>query len=918
MEDQLLGMAEAAPRMTCCGWRLSEVQHWLDGLDQFALYELGFGGKVHGRDFYNAKIKHARGGESWEHFVLDHPDRMSACEEAARKLQEKFGGLYVGMRDSVRSIMCERDGGSALHNGMCPACNALNFNQTFMERIQQRLASDGDGPSNETRNNSVMTSAELRAKLDQRAADVKREHRNAHRRSLTTEARLSAAEERGTLAASEAKQLLRECMRLAEGASAAERAAADAKVALAIESQQRAVEQEAAASKLASTEASLRSLALSHALVEETLEDERCARAHAECEATAAQEGGKRKAAALEQSWCKAARLAAIEAAAVHEREISALHTVHAKSSAALRHEHQVALEAMQRQSAAEAVRLEVQLDAMHTNATADAAQLLAVEAQLRDCERQVAELQIAQQDEVKRMEAVRHSAVAAAERTHNARRTAECAVEDAEYAALPALVRNLMTAHKLGNLDKHSECVDILTDLSMCLVNGSSRGRSLSHASKVFYGLLLNNASPWAHKFVSGVFFGPDIRTSQRARAAFDSGLVGLELTEESLRPLKEIHLKRYGLETVPGLVSEDATTSVRRLDAELVEQLVAQTPSEVWTAGVKLWGFSGGTHTIKSAEELQKLVKTETLAAYVYIYVWIPILPSAPWFPFAIVATDNKFDHEWVFQRWRIIHRSCERYSLPIAGHVSDGDARLRKKDYHINFATNACNQSWYKSHYFLNHPLLMLSVPETIEGHAIFGHQDYMHLAWRLRVQLLSPKKEWEIGPGLRVGVAHLDSLRNADGSKMLNGKDLDPHNKQHWSGVVKMFSGKVSDELKRRNDAGEAHLKATYAIIVVFSAYLDSWLRDRDDERDPLDAVEEAALVLAFVMHWRYHVVTTPGLTLAENFLTRETFLDLVTSCHGCILRFPQFRDNWGGKFRPDGTQLLHLKQCLVIH
>ncbi len=66
-------------------------------------------------------------------------------------------------------------------------------------------------------------------------------------------------------------------------------------------------------------------------------------------------------------------------------------------------------------------------------------------------------------------------------------------------------------------------------------------------------------------------------------------------------------------------------------------------------------------------------------------------------------------------------------------------------------------------------------------------------------------------------------------------MLNGKDLDPQNKQHWPGVVKMFSiHKVSDALKQRIDAGELHLKATYAIILIFSAYLDSWLRDRDEE------------------------------------------------------------------------------------
>eukprot|EP00966_Prymnesium_polylepis_P205265 4756664-Prymnesium_polylepis.1 len=131
---------------------------------------------------------------------------------------------------------------------------------------------------------------------------------------------------------------------------------------------------------------------------------------------------------------------------------------------------------------------------------------------------------------------------------------------------------------------------------------------------------------------------------------------------------------------------------------------------------------------------------------------------------------------------------------YSLPLAGHISDGDARLRKNDFRVNNATNATKQSWYKSHYFLKHSLLMLSYSITIENLAIYGHQDYMHLAWRMRVQLLSPKKEWEIGPGLRVGVAHLDSLFK-DGKKMLSGKDLDPHNKQHWAGVLKMFSDEV---------------------------------------------------------------------------------------------------------------------------
>ena len=233
---------------------------------------------------------------------------------------------------------------------------------------------------------------------------------------------------------------------------------------------------------------------------------------------------------------------------------------------------------------------------------------------------------------------------------------SAERAVHEAEFNDFPDLIRNLMTAHKLGRLDGHSECVDLLTDISACLKNGSRRGRELSRSSKIFYGMLLNNSSPWAHKFVSGVLFGPDLRTTQKARAAFETGLTNLGITTDSLKNLKEIHLSQYGLEDVPGIVSEDATVSHRRLDSELVEQIVENTPAAVWKTGVKLWGLAtklkpNGEQQLPvvfSADELRKVFQDCSLAGYVYVYVWIPILPGAPWFPFAIVATDNKFDNQ------------------------------------------------------------------------------------------------------------------------------------------------------------------------------------------------------------------------------------------------------------------------------
>ena len=90
------------------------------------------------------------------------------------------------------------------------------------------------------------------------------------------------------------------------------------------------------------------------------------------------------------------------------------------------------------------------------------------------------------------------------------------------------------------------------------------------------------------------------------------------------------------------------------------------------MWRTGIKLWGFDNGTRVVHSVEELKELFsKKEVMAGYVYVYTWVPILPHAPWFPFAIVATDNKFDNNWVFDRWRIIHRGCAAVCLNLAGY-------------------------------------------------------------------------------------------------------------------------------------------------------------------------------------------------------------------------------------------------------
>jgi hypothetical protein len=648
---------------------------------------------------------------------------------------------------------------------------------------------------------------------------------------------------------------------------------------------------EAAAERYKAAEGrALKAMAEMGAFAREAATREAGLQARVDAAVAAQMEAEKAAGAALEANksllQCALEAAAAEAAARAEAQQLAQLEAKHAKQAA--KHEAQLA--------AVEA-RSEVTLD---NQAAKHVAQMAAVEAR--------SEARLAA------TEARSEAKLAKQAETHEAQLATASAVggraveEEYEqyFHGLPTMIQNLMIAHKRGELEKNATTVELLDGITTCLKNGSTRGRKLNDSERAFYGMLLNSGSPWAHKFVANNLFGPNLRTSQKTRSAFDHKLVELDLTHQSLVGLKA-QLTRYGLAEVPGVVSEDATTSVRRLDFELLQSTTAES---AWEAGVKLWGFDGGCVVVHSIDELREDFKQHELAAYVYVYTWVPILPHAPWFPFAIIATNNKFDASWVFTKWRLIQESCSGLNLALAGHVSDGDARLRKCDFRINFGTNSLEDPlhWCKKvHASSLHSLLYLTIPETIEGLWLLGFQDYMHLLWRLRVQMLSPRKVWQIGPGLTTAASHLTDLRNTKGDVLLNGRDLDPHNKQHWPGVVKMFNTSISDALKARIDGPdkEEHLRGTHAVIMVFSCFLNSWLSDRDADRKPTDAIRDAAFVMAFCLHWRYFV--NDRFKLTENFLTRETCLDLITGCHCCILRFVQFRECWGGRFKPDGPR-----------
>jgi hypothetical protein len=101
-----------------------------------------------------------------------------------------------------------------------------------------------------------------------------------------------------------------------------------------------------------------------------------------------------------------------------------------------------------------------------------------------------------------------------------------------------------------------------ILTDIAK-----SMRGKhKWSGSSKSFYRSLLNCGDPWVVKFVSVNLLGMDIRTVEKDRSNKSGEFIEGQVKENMRRGAKM--LEDYGMTGVPCAVTEDATSTLTRLD--------------------------------------------------------------------------------------------------------------------------------------------------------------------------------------------------------------------------------------------------------------------------------------------------------------------------------------------------------------
>jgi hypothetical protein len=324
-----------------------------------------------------------------------------------------------------------------------------------------------------------------------------------------------------------------------------------------------------------------------------------------------------------------------------------------------------------------------------------------------------------------------------------------------------PQFVKNFLEAHEKGLLQIQASdtdfageheaqgllsqsLADILTGISVSLKQATTHGRILTSNEKLFYATLYNVKGPWAHNLTGGVLLGPCEDTTRKFRAAL-SNIFDPFWKPENVVAIKEViagDQDRYPcLEEAPGVCAEDATALSRKIEGERIDNHYGV---KVEALTVRIWGLDGCCshqfiiHSVGELKALMDKCTADDIAAYMYAWVWVPVVKHAPWFPLRIEITNNKFDKDQIFKWWREIDAGLALANMLTIGKVGDGDARYRCCSFRL--MRELGNNTTIAGHWLLKrigstHRLVdFLKVAITVENHNQLAFTDPMHLLWR----------------------------------------------------------------------------------------------------------------------------------------------------------------------------------------
>jgi hypothetical protein len=396
----------------------------------------------------------------------------------------------------------------------------------------------------------------------------------------------------------------------------------------------------------------------------------------------------------------------------------------------------------------------------------------------------------------------------------------------------------------------------------------------------------------PVVYKDVADMLGAPDHRAIKRVKAQFAKFQCGF--VERQVQAAADI-LEGLGLKGALCVISEDATALRHRVDLEddNMERV--------------LHGCHKGPHRVASPSELIDLVTSQGLATSFYVHHIVPIVRGAKCIPIVAQTLSASFTHCDILAWWRTLWTLCSKYQIKIVGHVSDGDAKLRKN---MLAATQSPEAGVVAT--TVVHPLITRYIPH-IEGIGpVCFTQDYMHVFWRLRVQYLSHDRVLSFGGVPIIGVTlPAEMIRDHEALRGVrcppNIGDLNPRDKQNWHGCLRLFGiDKITgcaipseqsfvDRIKSRSYPDYLYCNFVRTYMSAFIPYGPG--NEESIEDYVTSVIMKCGYCIAFMGLWTELLSNgrETGVSATNSSITLESCRDVILGCTMQILLVKVWRE-----------------------
>lgn len=471
---------------------------------------------------------------------------------------------------------------------------------------------------------------------------------------------------------------------------------------------------------------------------------------------------------------------------------------------------------------------------------------------------------------------------------------------EFARRGSMSAICNKLQLASDEGKLKDKKVLVSLFDTVSRNL-HVKNKGQRYQAPLKMFYEVLMIWGGPRLVNFVALNLHGPEIHSVFRWRN--DNSIpvkVGLDIDNfKALVPIFTELNEQLGIR-VPVLLAEDETAIVANVSYDQARDVLQgfcgpNRPDHKCVENAEVPVGEG----VQGYDTIVQAFQDKRIGTHARVIMINPLHPLLPKIPILIHPTCNRFDHEFVREQWMRVEDFYNQHLAqivgPLCGHSSDGDTRRRK----LMLQDVSSEDGDRFRPIAVEHGFIFSARKHDLEDGSYsvsgFPDQDYVHNHKKLINHLFHASRNLVMGTHI-VHSNHLVYVCNRFPFEehKLNHEDTTRNDRQNWRSAQRISFLCVQQCLQQIKDGGDDTVTGTLAYLQMVWRYVEIFVSAKATLRD---RIKHAGFIIHFLGIWHNYVKDHPRYSLQKNFLSRETYTDILLSCHFAVMMICYMRDNF---------------------